>query len=53
MMIEYLPSVLTVIRFALLFAGVVALAVWAARQPDQETALVKRLTQRRRKSADK
>ena len=52
MMLEDLPSVLTVIRFALLFAGVVALAVWAARQPDQETALIERLTQRRGKSAD-
>jgi len=41
-------SLLTVVRSGLLIAGICAVAVWAARQPDEETALLKRLTQRRR-----
>lgn len=39
-------SVLTIARSVLLLAGIIAVAAWAARQPDQETALLKRLTQR-------
>jgi hypothetical protein len=41
-------SVLTVARSALLIAGICAVAAWAARQPDQEAVLLKRLTERRR-----
>jgi len=41
-------SVITVARSALLLAGICAVAVWAARQPDQEGVLLKRLTERRR-----
>ncbi len=40
-------SVLTVVRSGLLIAGICAVAVWAARQPDEETVLLKRLTKRR------
>jgi len=46
-------SVLTIARTALLVAGVCAVAVWATRQPDQETTLIRRLTQQRSKCADK
>jgi hypothetical protein len=40
-------SVLTVARSVLLLVGICAVAAWAARQPDQETAFLKRLTQRK------
>lgn len=48
-MIEHFSfwSVLTVARSVLLIAGICALAVWAVRQPDKETALLKRLMGRR------
>jgi len=51
-MLDDLSTVLTIARLALLIAGVCALAVWATRQPDQESALLKRLTQRRGKCTD-
>jgi hypothetical protein len=40
-------SVLTVARSILLLVGIGAVAVWAARQPHQETAFLKKLTERR------
>ncbi len=40
-------SVLSIARSVLLIAGVCALAVWAMRQPDQQSSLVARLTGRR------
>lgn len=50
-MVDDLSSVLTIVRFSLLFLGAGALAVWAARRPDQATTLFKRLTQRPSKCA--
>jgi hypothetical protein len=49
---DALSLVLTIARLALLVAGVVALAVWATRQPDGESALLKRLTGRKNTCAD-
>lgn len=45
-------TVLTFARFALFFAAVFALAVWASRQPDQSSELVERLTGKRKKQAE-
>ena len=44
-------SLLTLARYALLIAGVCALAVWASRQPDQTASLVDRLTGKRKAGA--
>lgn len=43
---------LTIARLALLVLGACAVAVWAVRQPDQQSALLKRLTSKRSKCAD-
>ena len=45
-------SVLTFARFALFFAAVFALAVWASRQPDQSSEMVERLTGKRTTPAE-
>jgi len=47
-MLDELSTILTIVRVALLLVGVGALAVWAARQPDQDSALLKKLMQRSR-----
>lgn len=47
-----LEDILTVTRLALLLAGVCAVAVWAARQHDQDSPLLKRLSNGRKKRAD-
>jgi hypothetical protein len=39
-------SLWTALPAALLLAGVCALAIWAARQPDQTTALINGLTKK-------
>lgn len=48
-MLDELSSALTITRIVLLVAGIGALAVWAARQPDQESTLLKNLMDRRGK----
>jgi hypothetical protein len=40
-------SFLTLVRVALLIAGVCAIAVWAARQPNPQSSLIARLTRPR------
>lgn len=50
-MLDDLSSALTIVRLALLLVGVAAVAVWAARQPDPESALLKKLTERNSKCA--
>jgi hypothetical protein len=45
-MLDDLSSVFTIVRLVLLFVGIGALAVWAARQPGQESILLKGLTER-------
>jgi len=49
-MLDELSSTLTIVRLVLLFVGFGVLAVWAARQPDQESMLLRRLMGRRGKS---
>ncbi len=51
-MLDALSAALTIARLGLLVVGVVALAVWAARQPDAQSALLKRLTGRKSTCAD-
>ncbi len=46
-MLDELSSVLTIVRLVLLLVGAGALAVWAARQPDQESTLLRKLMERR------
>jgi hypothetical protein len=43
-MIDYLTLVLPLVPSILLVAGACAVAVWAARLPDQQSSLVARLT---------
>lgn len=47
-----LSSLLTIARYAVLFASVAALAVWAARQPDQISSLIAKLTERNARSPE-
>ena len=43
-MIDYLTLILTLVPSILLVAGACAVAVWAARLPDEQSSLVARLT---------
>jgi len=45
-MFDDLSSVLTIVRLILLCGGIAALAVWAARQPVQESILLRKLMER-------
>jgi len=45
-------SVLTLARLTLFVVAVLALAAWAKRQPDQQSALIERLTANSKKSPE-
>lgn len=51
-MFDELSSALTIVRIVLLVGGIGALAVWATRQPDQESMVLKNLMERRGKRYD-
>lgn len=46
-MLDDLSTVLMVARAVLLLVGVCAIAVWAARQPDEQSVLMRRQAERR------
>jgi hypothetical protein len=50
-MLDDLSSILTIVRLALFIVGIGALTLWATRQPDQDSALIKKLTERNSKCA--
>jgi hypothetical protein len=51
-MLDDLSSILTILRLALLLIGVGALTVWASREADRDSVILKRLTERHSKCAD-